>query len=168
MPALHALGVRLPEGSHATRSTRRPTVRRLAIVAATVALGLGIAAPAYAAGTFGHSSAPAGQALRISEGAAVADLYPGSHGSVVVQVTNMTDAALTPTAATMGAVVVESSAGTCGASDFVVANSTPAAVTIAAGATRTVVLPGAVTMKQSAGAGCQGAVLRITATVTAA
>jgi hypothetical protein len=158
----------MPEGSHATRSTRRPTVRRLAIAAATVALGLAVAAPAYAAGPFGHASAPAGPALQVSQGAAIADLYPGAKGSVVVRVTNMTDSSLSPTAATMGAVVVESSAGTCRASNFVVGNTTPTAVTIAAGATRTVVLPGAVTMRASAGDGCQGAVLRITATVTAA
>ena len=71
------------------------------------------------------------------------------------------------TAGTASAVTsVTGGAGSCAASDFTLGAGTVAATPVAAGATAPVVLVGAITMKTTAGDGCQGADVAVSATLT--
>lgn len=108
----------------------------------------------------GHSQTA--QALTVTGGTASADLYPGKTGVVVFSVTNPNTYGVSVTGATISSVSgISGAAGSCAASDFTLGTGTVNATSIAAGATVTVTLNGALTMKTTAGDGCQGAVVSL-------
>ena len=115
----------------------------------------------------GASRALTASNLQVSAGSVSADLYPGAVGVVSFSVTNPNAYPVTVNAGSASSISsVSGSAGSCTSANFTLGTGVVAPVTIAAGATSTVVMTGALTMKATAGDGCQGATLAVTATLT--
>jgi hypothetical protein len=152
---------------------RRAWTRRrvVAVVAWTVTLALPAAAATAlwsASGTGdGTSRALTATGLQVSAGTVTADLYPGAAGVVSFSVHNPNGFAVTVNAGTVNAISgITGSAGACTSASFTLGTASVTPTTIAAGGTETVLMTGALTMKVSAGDGCQGAVLAVDATLT--
>ena len=94
-------------------------------------------------------------------------LYPGARQDVSLLVTNLGAESVTTSSVRNIGLVVTDSAGQCGHNNFTMQRTTASATVIPAGATRKLDLPDALTMKRSAGNGCQGAVLRLVMSVDA-
>ena len=165
MHALRALRPRL------SRSTATGWHRLISVAGLTVLAVVGPAAAAYATDTVvqdrGQVRTSSEQNLRVHSGRAASGLYPGAHGDLSLMVTNRGEHAVTTTSVTHVGTVVTGSPGGCGAADFTVPRRMPSSTVIPAGQTRELVVPGAITMNDSAGNGCQGVDVRVISTVSA-
>jgi hypothetical protein len=140
-------------------------------VAWAVALGLpaSAAVAAWSVGGSGDGASRAATAvnLAVTAGTATADLYPGAAGVVAFSVTNPNSFPVTVNAGSAtGISGITGAAGACASSDFTLTTGAVAPTTIAAGATAAVLLTGSLTMKTTAGDGCQSAVVAVTATLS--
>lgn len=146
--------------------------RRLtAVVAWTTALllpaGIGLAVWSASGSGPGAAGARTAQPLVVTAGTPVADLFPGATGSVHLSVANPNPYPVTITGGSVTAVTgVTGAAGSCAASDFSVGGGTVASTGVPASGSAGVTLTGALTMRTTAGDGCQGATVTVTATVT--
>lgn len=146
--------------------------RRVTAVAAwTTALllpaGVGLAVWSASGSGPGSAEARTAQALVVTAGTPVADLYPGATGSVHLSVANPNPYPVTITGGSVTAVTgVTGAAGTCSPSDFSVGSGTVASTGVPASGSANVTVTGALTMRTTAGDGCQGATVAVTATVT--
>lgn len=142
--------------------------RRVAVLAWTLALLLpaGVGVALWTASGSGSGAAKARSALDlvVTSGAAVGDLYPGASGKVYLSVENPNPYAVTLTGGSVTGITAVS--GSCTAADFTLGSGTVPSTAIAAGATASVVLDAALTMRSTAGNGCQGATVTVAATVT--
>ena len=166
MRALHALRVSLP-GSPAGTGWRRI----LSTAALTTLAVVGPAAAAYATDSV-VSDRPviadsADHGLLVRAHAAAHGLYPGARQDVSLLVTNLGAESVTTGSVRNTNLVVTDSVGHCGRNNFTMQRTTASATVIPAGATRRLDLPGAITMKSSAGDGCQGATVRLDMNVDA-
>jgi hypothetical protein len=142
--------------------------RRVAVLAWTLALLLpaGVEVALWTASGSGSGAAKARTALDlvVTSGAAVGDLYPGASGKVYLSVENPNPYAVTLTGGSVTGIT--SVTGSCTPADFTLGSGTVPSTAIAAGATASVVLDAALTMRSTAGNGCQGATVTVAATVT--
>jgi hypothetical protein len=119
----------------------------------------------------GYSKAKSSVNLTLNDvsAAAVADLYPGGTGNVIVSVTNPNPFAVT-IASIVGAGAITSNAGAaCNASTGVTfTDQTGLSLALGAGATSTFTLAGKAAMSNASVSSCQGAIFTIPVTVTAA
>jgi hypothetical protein len=113
------------------------------------------------------ATAAAEPALLVQAGKVAASLHPGARADLSLLVTNTTERSLTTGDVIPVETVVTASAGSCGPENFTIAPHVATSTLIPAGETRALVLSEAITMKRSAGDGCQGADVRVTVTVTA-
>ncbi len=149
--------------------------QKLAIVAAsaTVVAGVGVGLAAWSTSGSGTAYSKAATASAITLGdasaATTADLYPGSTGALKLKVTNPNVFPVQITAVTGSGAITSSAGATCDAgSGVTVTNQTGLSLAVAAGATETFSLAGAVSMSTSVVNACQGATFSIPVTVTAA
>jgi hypothetical protein len=167
MRALQALRVSLP-GSSAGTGWRRI----LAIVGLTTLAVVGPAATAYATDQIvsehpTSASESADRGLLVRAQLSSQRLYPGARQDLSLLVTNRSAHPVTTTSVHHLDTIVTGSAGECGAADFSMTRTSATSTLIPAGETRTLVLPGALAMKHSAGDGCQGVTLRLVMKVDA-
>ena len=145
----------------------------VAVAVAGVTAAIGIAAWVTSGSGPGYAKATSSSALSLSDAsaAATADLYPGATGAVKVKVTNPNSFAVRITSVVKQATVAISSdkGAACNAATGVsFADQTGLALDIAAGATATFTLAGAVSMSNASDNSCQGATFTIPVEVTGA
>lgn len=138
------------------------------MLAWTVALlmpaGVGVALWSASGSGSGAAQARTAQALVVTAGTPVADLYPGASGKVYLSVQNPNPYAVTLTGGSVTGITGVS--GSCTTGDFSLGSGTVPSTSISAGATATVVLDGALTMALTAPNACQGVSVTVSATVT--
>lgn len=160
----------MPSRHHELRQVADPARhrRRVAVLAWTLALlmpaGVGLALWTASGSGSGAAKARSALDLVVTSGAAVGDLYPGASGKVYLSVENPNPYAVTLTGGSVTAISAVS--GSCTTADFTLGSGTVPSTAIAAGATAGVVLDAALTMKSTAGNGCQGVTVTVDATVT--
>jgi hypothetical protein len=145
----------------------------LALVLSAVAVGVVVAA--WVANGSGPAYAKAATASSLTLGDAsasvTADLYPGATGAVKVMVTNPNafPVRITSVAKQAAAAITSDKGAACNASTGVTfTNQTGLTLDLAAGATNTFTLAGAVSMSNASDNSCQGAVFTIPVDVTGA
>jgi hypothetical protein len=157
------------------RKRKKHTRRRLifAVLAAVVAVvGVGIAIGAWSvsgSGT-GYAKATTASAVTLSDASAAtsADLYPGGSGAVKLKVTNPNSFPARITTVNGNGTITSDKGAACDAATGVTfTNQSGLTLDLAAGATSTFTLAGAVSMSNSSDNSCQGAVFSIPVTVTA-
>jgi hypothetical protein len=105
--------------------------------------------------------------LQVSAGSPTPDMYPGATGAIVFSVTNPNPYPVTVTGGSVSSIAgLSGAAGTCSSSDFTLGAGTVASTAIASGATQTVTMTDALTMKATAGNGCQGVTVTVHGTLT--
>lgn len=128
--------------------------------------GVGLALWSATGSGTGPAKARTAQALVLTAGSAVADLYPGATGDVRFSVANSNPYPVTVTSGTATAITtVTGGLGACTATDFTLGTGSVASTVIPANGSANVVLTGALTMKLATGDGCQGATVNVTATL---
>ncbi len=138
-------------------------------VALTLPAGVGWALWSTSGTGPGAGKARTAVALTVTAGSASADLYPGGTGDLHFSVTNPNPYAVTLTAGTVSSISsVSGGLGVCAASDFTLGTGTMASTAVPAGGSTTVTLTGALSMKSTAGDGCQGADVVVAGTLTGA
>jgi hypothetical protein len=144
----------------------------LAAIAALVATGVLIAA--WSTSGSGNAYAKAGSASSLTIGDASAstsaDLYPGASGAVKLKVTNPNSFPVRITAVTKqasGSITSDKGAACNAATGVTFPDQTGLALDLAAGATSTFTLAGAVGMSNASDNSCQGATFTIPVDVTA-
>lgn len=159
---------------HSERARRRPRRRALLVVAAlatgVIAAGIAIGAWSVSGSGSGYAKAASGSALTLSDASAstTADLYPGATGSVKLRVTNPNAFPVRITTVTgTGAVTSDKGAACDAATGVTFSNQSSLALDLAAGATTTFTLSGAVSMSNASDNACQGAVFSVPVSVTA-
>lgn len=145
----------------------------VAAVSVTAIAGAGVGIAAWSTSGSGTASAKAATASAITLGdasaATTADLYPGATGALKIKVTNPNVFPVQITAVTGNGTITSSAGATCDAGHGVsFANQSGLSLSVAAGATETFSLAGAVSMSTSVVNACQGATFSIPVTVTAA
>ena len=121
----------------------------------------------------GYAKAGTASALTIGDASAstTADLYPGSTGSVKLKVTNPNPFAvrITTVAKQTGGTITSDKGAACnGSTGVTFTDQTGLALDLAAGATNTFTLTGAVAMSNASDNSCQGALFTIPVDVTGA
>ncbi|MDX3188704.1 hypothetical protein PV458_09895 [Streptomyces sp. MN03-5084-2B] len=153
---------------------KNPTLRRVLVVTTVVGatLGGGIAVAAWTSSGSGAANAKAGTASAPTTGPVDASaittglLYPGIDGNALIRITNPNPYSVKVTdIIANGTATVSGTSGTC-AGNTVNWNTKQANTVLAAGATSTITVTGAVTMVATAPDGCQGAVYSLPVTVT--
>jgi hypothetical protein len=143
----------------------------LAAVGALVVTGILFAAWSTGGSGNGYAKAGSASALTIGDASAstTADLYPGATGAVKLKVTNPNSFPVRITAVTKQAASITSDKGAaCNASTGVTfTDQSGLTLDLAAGATSTFTLSGAVSMTNASDNTCQGAVFTIPVDVTA-
>jgi hypothetical protein len=134
---------------------------------------VGIAAWSTSGSGTGYAKAATASAITLSDATAStsADLYPGGSGALKIKVTNPNSfpVEVTAVALTGGGTITSDKGAACNASHGVtLASQSGLALSVAAGATTTLSLAGAVSMSNASDNSCQGAVFSIPVTVTAA
>ncbi len=140
---------------------------------ATLLVAAGVGFAAWATSGSGTASAGAATASSITlgdaSGAVTTDLYPGATGSLKVKVTNPNSFPVRITAVSGNGAITSSAGAACNAAHGVtLSNQTGLTLDLAAGATTTFSLAGAVQMSNASDNACQEAVFSIPVTVTAA
>jgi hypothetical protein len=143
---------------------------RAVVLVATTALlplGAGVAYGLWSASGSGDGAGKAqtAQALTVTAGTARAQLYPGATGDAVFDVTNPNAYAVTVDSGTLSSVTATSDAG-CGVDQFSLSAGTVASTAIAAGASATVTVAGALTMASTAPDACQGVTVTVSGTLS--
>jgi hypothetical protein len=152
--------------------TSRPK-KKLALIAVVAAacIAVGIAWAAWTVGGTGSGYAKAGSASSLTLGDATAsttaDLYPGATGAVKVSISNPNSFPVRVTSVTGNGTITSDKGAACNASTGV-SFSAQSSLTLdlAAGATSTFTLGGAVTMNNTSDNSCQGAVFSIPVAVS--
>lgn len=144
----------------------------LAAVVALVATGLLFAAWSTSGSGNGYAKAGSASALTIGDASAStsADLYPGATGAVKLKVTNPNSfpVRITAVAKQASGSIASDKGAACDASTGVTfTNQSGLTLDLAAGATSTFTLSGAVSMSNASDNTCQGAVFTIPVDVTA-
>ncbi len=145
----------------------------LVLVPTTLLVAVGVGLAAWATSGSGTASAGAATASAITLGDASAavgtDLYPGADGALKVKVTNPNSFPVRITAVSGNGAITSNAGAACNAAHGVTfTNQTGLTLDLAAGATTTFSLAGAVHMSNASDNACQGAVFSIPVTVTAA
>jgi hypothetical protein len=145
----------------------------VAAIAALVVSGVLYAAWSTSGSGSGYAKAGTSSALTISDASAstTADLYPGATGSVKLKVTNPNPFPVRITTVTKqsGGTITSDKGAACNASTGVTfTDQTGLALDLAAGATSTFTLSGAVSMTNASDNTCQGAIFTIPVDVTGA
>lgn len=144
----------------------------LAAVVALVATGILVAAWSTSGSGNGYAKAGSASALTIGDASAStsADLYPGATGAVKLKVTNPNSfpVRITAVAKQASGSIASDKGAACDASTGVsFTNQSGLTLDLAAGATSTFTLSGAVSMSNASDNTCQGAVFTIPVDVTA-
>jgi hypothetical protein len=142
-------------------------------IAALVVSGVLYAAWSTTGSGNGYAKAGTASALTIGDASAstTADLYPGGTGSVKLKVTNPSPFAVRITTVTKqtGGAITSDKGAACNASTGVTfTDQTGLALDVAANATSTFTLSGAVSMTNASDNTCQGAIFTIPVDVTGA
>jgi hypothetical protein len=142
-------------------------------IAALVVSGVLYAAWSTTGSGNGYAKAGTASALTIGDASAstTADLYPGGTGSVKLKVTNPNPFAVRITTVTKqtGGTITSDKGAACNASTGVTfTDQTALALDVAANATSTFTLSGAVSMTNASDNTCQGAIFTIPVDVTGA
>jgi hypothetical protein len=142
-------------------------------IAALVVSGVLYAAWSTTGSGNGYAKAGTASALTIGDASAstTADLYPGGTGSVKLKVTNPNPFAVRITTVTKqtGGAITSDKGAACNASTGVTfTDQTGLALDVAANATSTFTLSGAVSMTNASDNTCQGAIFTIPVDVTGA
>ena len=153
--------------------TSRPNRKKLAVlgVGATACVVVGIAWAAWNVAGTGSGYAKAGSASALTLGDATAsttaDLYPGATGSVKVSITNPNSFPVRVTTVSGNGAITSDKGAACNAATGVsFSNQSSLTLDLAAGATNTFTLAGAVTMNNNSDNSCQGAVFSIPVSVS--
>jgi hypothetical protein len=150
----------------------RKFILAFAVIAALVVSGIVFAAWSTSGSGNGYAKAGTASALTISDASAStsADLYPGATGAVKLKVTNPNSFPVRITAVakqTSGSISSDKGA-TCNASTgLTFTDQSGLTLDLAAGATSTFTLSGAVAMSNASDNTCQGAIFTIPVDVTA-
>lgn len=144
----------------------------LAAVVALVATGLLFAAWSTSGSGNGYAKAGSASALTIGDASAStsADLYPGATGAVKLKVTNPNSFPVRITAVAKqasGSIASDKGAACDALTGVTFTNQSGLTLDLAAGATSTFTLSGAVSMSNASDNTCQGAVFTIPVDVTA-
>jgi hypothetical protein len=157
----------------AAQPPRRRGPRRwpvIAVVAAGALLtGVAIAAWVVSGSGSGYAKAGTASALTLGDASAstTADLYPGVSGSVKLSITNPNAFAVRVTTVTgTGAITSDKGAACNAATGVTFTNQTGLTLDLAAGATTTFTLAGAVSMSNASDNSCQGAIFTIPVSVS--
>jgi hypothetical protein len=142
-------------------------------IAALVVSGVLYAAWSTTGSGNGYAKAGTASALTIGDASAstTADLYPGGTGAVKLKVTNPNPfpVRITTVAKQTGGTITSDKGAACNASTGVTfIDQTGLALDVAAGATSTFTLSGAVSMTNASDNTCQGAIFTIPVDVTGA
>jgi hypothetical protein len=145
----------------------------LAVLVAFGATGALYAAWSTSGSGSGYAKAGTASSLTLSDASAStsADLYPGGTGAVKVRVTNPNSfpVRITTVAKQTGGTITSDKGAACNASTGVTfTDQTGLTLDLAAGATSTFTLSGAVSMSNASDNTCQGAVFTIPVDVTGA
>jgi hypothetical protein len=145
----------------------------LAAVAALVVSGALYAAWSTGGSGNGYAKATTAQSLTLSDASAstTADLYPGATGTVKLRVTNPNPfpVRITSVAKQSGGTITSDKGAACNASTGVTfTDQTGLTLDLAAGATSTFTLSGAVSMSNASDNTCQGAIFTIPVDVVGA
>lgn len=151
----------------------RKFVVAVAAVLALVATGALFAAWSTSGSGNGYAKAGSASALTIGDASlsTSADLYPGASGAVKLKVTNPNSfpVRITSVAKQAAGSITSDKGAACNASSGVTfTDQTGLALDLAAGATSTFTLSGAVVMSNASDNSCQGAIFTIPVDVTAA
>jgi hypothetical protein len=154
------------------RLSRKVLIALAAIIALVVTGGLYAAWSTGGSGN-GYAKATTASNLTIGDASAstTADLYPGATGAVKLKVTNPNSFPVRITTVTLqsGGTITSDKGAACNASTGVsFTNQTGLALDVAAGATQTFTLSGAVSMSNASDNSCQGAIFTIPVDVTGA
>ncbi|MGW3958893.1 hypothetical protein ACWED2_03655 [Amycolatopsis sp. NPDC005003] len=153
---------------------KNPTLRRVLVVTTVVGatLGGGIAVAAWTSSGSGTAGAKAGTAAAPTTGTVDTSamttglLYPGVSGDALIRITNPNPYSVKVSDIVGGGTAtVSGNSGTC-AGNTVTWNAKQPNTVLAAGATTTITVAGAVSMASTAPDGCQGAVYSLPVTVT--
>jgi hypothetical protein len=140
------------------------------LAVALVSAGIAVAAWNVTGSGTGYAKAGSASALTLGDASAstTADLFPGASGAVKVKVTNPNSFPVRITAVSGNGTITSDKGAACDASTGVTfANQSGLAVDVAAGATSTFTLAGAVSMSNASDNACQGAVFSVPVSVTA-
>ena len=145
--------------------------RHLVAIVSAGALCTGVAIAAWAVSGSGSGYAKAGTASALTLGdasaATTADLYPGATGSVKLSITNPNAFAVRVTTVNGNGTITSDKGAACNASTGVTfTNQSGLTLDLAAGATSTFTLAGAVSMSNASDNSCQGALFTIPVSVT--
>jgi hypothetical protein len=140
-------------------------------VIALGAVGVGIAAWSTSGSGTAYAGAATASPLTLGDasGATTGDLYPGATGALRLEVTNPNAFPVLITAVSGNGAITSDAGAACNAGHGVtLVSQSGLSLPLAAGATTTFTLAGAVSMSTSSVTSCQGAVFSIPVTVTAA
>ena len=153
------------------RISRKAFVLFLLVVAVVVA-SVGVAAWSTSGSGTAYAKAQTASSLTLADASAAttADLYPGATGSVKLKVTNPNPFPIRITSVAKQATAITSDKGAaCNASTGVTfTDQSGLSLDLAAGATQTFTLAGAVGMSNASDNSCQGAVFSLPVDVTGA
>ena len=161
----------MPQSDH--RSVGRFVTRRFV---SGLVVGLGVAGgslvmAAWTSSGTGSSYSKAGTVSALvlgdASGSTTADLVPGATGAAYLRITNPNGFAVSITTVTRTGAITSDKGAACDATTGVsFANQTGLSQTVAAGATATITLSGAVSMSNASDNSCQGALFTIPVSVT--
>jgi hypothetical protein len=149
---------------------RKLIVASVVLVAAIVAVGVGLSA--WSLGGSGNGAAKATTASNITLADATAfttaDLYPGATGNLKLRATNPNPFPVRITAVSANGTITSDKGAACDASTGVTfSNQTGLTLDLAAGATATLTVPNSVSMSNASDNSCQGAVFTVPVSLTA-
>jgi hypothetical protein len=149
---------------------RKLIVASVVLLAAIVAVGVGLGA--WSLGGSGNGAAKATTASNITLADATAfttaDLYPGATGNLKLRATNPNPFPVRITAVSGNGTITSDKGAACDASTGVTfSNQTGLTLDLAAGATATLTVPSSVSMSNASDNSCQGAVFTVPVSLTA-
>jgi len=142
----------------------------VALVAAAVVAGVGIAAWSVSGSGSGFAKATSASPLSLVDATAYtsAALYPGATGPLKLRVTNGNSFPVRITAVSGSGTITSDKGAACDSSTGVTfANQSGLALDVDPGATTTLTVPSSVAMSNASDNSCQGAVFTVPVTVTA-
>ena len=151
-----------------TRNKRRVVVAAI-VVAAVIAVGIGIAAWSIGGSGIGYAKATTASSLTLADATAftTAQLYPGATGDLKLRLTNPNSFPVRVTAVSGNGTITSDKGAACDASTGVTfTNQSGLALDVGAGATATLTVPSSVSMSNASDNTCQAAVFTVPVTVT--
>jgi hypothetical protein len=151
------------------RRVKRRWLLLAVLMLGAIAAGVGVAAWNVSGSGSGYAKAGSATGLTIGDASAstVADLYPGVSGAAKLKVTNPNAFGVRITTVTGTGVITSDKGAACNAATGVsFTNQTGLTLDVAAGATQTFTLAGAVAMSNASDNSCQGAVFTIPVSVS--